>query len=131
MKKIGLRYALVPAILVALYLACAIPGSAAMVMTPYLQAVTTNSVYVLVECDSTSTVTVQYGLTTSYGSAATTQSYDSTTGSTWVHNVKLTGLQANTTYHYRASQGGAYSSDYTFKTACNAGTSFRFAFAAD
>ena len=102
-KRKCLRYTLVSVFLVALYLACAIPGSAAMVMTPYLQAVTTNSVYVLVECDSTSTVTVDYGLTTSYGSAATTESYNSTTGSTYIHNIKLTGLSANTTYHSRAS----------------------------
>ena len=115
---------------------CSTIGSAAMVsgMNPYLAAVTANSVYVLVECDSTSTVTVQYGLTASYGSTATTETTEasSATPATYVHNVKLTGLQANTTYHYRAYQvAGTYSADSTFTTACNPGTSFRFAWAAD
>ena len=41
-------------------------------MKPYLQGVTTNSVYVLLECTTTDTVTVQWGPTTSYGSSATT-----------------------------------------------------------
>lgn len=105
--------------------------SATMKMSPYLQAVTTNSIYVLVECDSTSTVTVEYGPTNAYGWSATTESTETTTNSTYIHNIKIMGLQANTLYHYRASQSGVYSSDYTFYTAVNPGTNFRFAFVAD
>ncbi|MCX7921094.1 MAG: metallophosphoesterase family protein [Clostridia bacterium] len=107
--------------------------SASTVMTPYLQAVTANSIYVLVECDSTSTAYVDFGTTTAYGSTASTESYEATTASpvTYVHNIKLTGLTANTLYHYRVRHGSNTSTDYTFTTAVNPGTNFRFAYMAD
>jgi len=126
--------------LVLLLLFVLLPGSqsvrtsvAAMQMSPYLQAVTPSSVYVLVEDDSTTPVTVDYGLTTAYGMTATTESTATTTASpaTYVHNIKLTGLQPNTLYHYRAFQSGVYSNDYTFTTAGAPGTQFRFAWIAD
>ena len=41
MKKIALHYVLIPVMLMMLSLACFMPGAAAMMMTPYLQAVTT------------------------------------------------------------------------------------------
>jgi len=113
----------------------ALPAGAAMTMAPYLQAVMTDSVYVLVECNSTANVTVEYGTPPSYGTSRTTTSYAATSGSspqTYVHRVKLTGLTANTLYHYRAWQvAGVYSSDFTFTTAALPGTSYRFAFLAD
>jgi acid phosphatase type 7 len=101
------------------------------VMTPYLQAVTTNSIYVLVETTSADAVTVEYGLTPSYGSKASTESVEQTTERTFVHNVKLSGLAANTVYHYRAVLAGNASQDASFRTAPNPGTSFRFAWLAD
>lgn len=109
------------------------PGSAAMKMTPYLQAVTTDSIYILVESDTTNPVTVEYGPTTSYGSKATTESTEATDASpaTYIHNVKLTGLKPNTMYHYRASQDGVQSLDYAYVTAVEAGTNFRFALMGD
>ncbi|HSA83944.1 MAG TPA: fibronectin type III domain-containing protein [Patescibacteria group bacterium] len=62
-----------------------------------------------------STGVLDYGTTTSYGS-----SVSSSTSST-SHSVTLTGLSADTTFHYRitASSGGndLQSSDYTFTTA--------------
>jgi len=100
-------------------------------MTPYLQAVTQNSIYVLTECDSTATVTVEYGTDTSYGNYAITEDYETTTNTTYVHNIKLTGLQPDTLYHYRVSQDGAPTPDSTFRTAPLPGTSFRFAWMAD
>lgn len=108
----------------------ALPSSAAMTMTPYLQAVMTDSVYVLVECNAaTPLVTVEYGLTDAYGSSATAASAPATVSPvTYMHKVKLTGLSANTVYHYRAYQvAGAYTADYTFTTAPLPGASFRFA----
>ncbi len=109
------------------------PGSGALPMAPYLQAVTANSVYVLVESDTTQPVTVEYGATTAYGSKAATGSTEPTdaTPATHVHNVKLTGLKPNTTYNYRVTQGGASSANHTFVTAAEPGTSFRFAWLAD
>ncbi|MBY0328737.1 peptidoglycan-binding protein [Patescibacteria group bacterium] len=60
---------------------------------------------------------IEYGTTTGYGSLTT---LDSTLVTS--HSVTLTGLTANTTYHYRviskdASSNTTTSSDYTFTTA--------------
>lgn len=102
-----------------------------MLMPPYLQAVTKNSIYVLVESATMDTVTVEYGTTTAYGSSARTESIETTTNSTYVHNVKLTGLKPNTQYHYRALQSGTSSADASFHSAALPGSSFRFAWMAD
>ena len=112
----------------------ALPNQAAVVMSPYLQAVTANSIYVLVECDSTDAVKVEYGPTETYGAVATTESTAATEGSvpqTYVHNIKLAGLQPDTVYHYRVSQGGEPTADQTFTTAALPGASFRFAIMGD
>ena len=75
-------------------------GFSAILMKPYLQAVTKDSIYVLVECDSTSNVTIEYGLTTSYGNTATTTGTGNLISTTdkpsKVHKIKLSGLQPNT-----------------------------------
>lgn len=69
--------------------------------------------------DVPSSTVVEYGLSTSYGSAATGPS-DVTS-----HSVPLSGLTAGTTYHYRVkstnSAGTATSSDYTFTTSQGGG----------
>ena len=109
-------------------------ASGVILMKPYLQAVTTNSIYVLVECDNTNPVRVQYGKTASYGMSATTESTAPTTASpvTYVHRIKLTGLEADTLYHYKvAPESGSPYPDATFYTAVNPGTNFRLAFLAD
>ncbi len=105
--------------------------SGLMLMPPYLQAVTTNSIYVLVESSSVDPVTIEYGPTAAYGKSAPTESVESTTNSTYVHNVKITGLEPNTVYHYRALQQRSVSANATFRTAVLPGTSFRFAWMAD
>ena len=92
----------------------------------YLQAVTSYSVYVMVESNSTAPLTVDYGLTNTYGSSATTVSTMPTTGGTYIHRIHLTGLTSDTTYYYRL---GVHSA--SFKTAVNSGTAFRFSWMAD
>jgi len=72
---------------------------------------------ILWDTDEAATSRVEYGLTTSYGSATTEDSALVT-----AHTVQLTGLTANTVYHYRViSKDGAnnesVSGDYTFTTA--------------
>lgn len=123
------------AVAVVLLLIMPLQAQAAMVtgMTPYVQAVTQNNIYVMVECTTVGTVTVEYGPTTGYGSTATTVFYLQTTASplTYVHRVKLTGLSPNTQYHYRASQDGAWSNDKAFYSAVEPGTPFKFAAYAD
>jgi len=100
---------------------------------PYLQAVTKNSVYVMVESYSQSPITVQYGQTTGYGMTSQTESFGSIinyfSGSvtSYIHKIKLSGLSPDTPYHYRVSQG----QDYSFRTAPSEGTPFRFAWMSD
>jgi len=102
-------------------------------MKPYLQAVTSNSIYIIVECTTPDTVTVNFGLTQSYGHAARTEIIATTTASpvTYVHKVKLTGLTADTKYFYEAIQGNSTFRSFSFHTAPNPGKSFRFTWMAD
>ncbi len=98
---------------------------------PWLAGVTDSSVYVSVEVNNTTNATVDFGLTSAYGSQATTEYTQATTSSYSVHNIKLTGLLPNTQYHYRFSHGSYVSADYSFWTAPLAGTDSRWGFAAD
>jgi len=76
--------------------------------------------------DLSTTVTFEYGTTTSYGSTATaTQS--PVTGNAMVNvSAEISGLLSGTTYHYRVktvnSIGTTYSEDRTFATLCQAPT---------
>ncbi|MHB9133480.1 MAG: purple acid phosphatase family protein [Armatimonadota bacterium] len=112
---------------------CGLAGFAKILMPPYLQAVTTNSVYVLVECDSPTPVTVEYGTRKPLKQQAVTESavFTEATPPTYVHRIKLTGLKANSSYLYRAKQDGAPTADASFVTAVLPGTPFRFAWMAD
>ena len=111
------------------------PVSAAMVadMNPMVAGVTITSVFVLVECTTNATVTVQFGTSPgSYTRTATTTTCETSTASTYMHNVKLINLTPNTRYYYRAYQvAGTYSAESSFWTACEPGTSYRFAYMAD
>ncbi|MCX6132759.1 MAG: metallophosphoesterase [Ignavibacteriales bacterium] len=98
---------------------------------PYLQAVTNTSVYVLAESYSTDSLMVEYGLTKSYGFQSWTTSCDTTSDSTFIHNIKISSLSPNTRYHYRVVYNGSKSGDASFQTAPNPGTPFRFAWMAD
>jgi len=72
--------------------------------------------------DATGDSTVDYGLTSSYGSTA----YNSTVSN--LHHVELTGLSSGTTYHYRIrSSDGTIGNDETFTTSTGYPTSFKFA----
>ena len=110
-----------------------LPVRAALVSRPYLQAVTPNSIYVLVECTTADTVLVDFGFGVTYGLSARTSVISLTTASpaTYVHKVKLTGLIPDTVYHYRATQTGSVSSDNWFRTALLGTRGFRFAWTAD
>jgi 3',5'-cyclic AMP phosphodiesterase CpdA len=109
------------------------PSVASIIMSPYVMAVTKNSVYVLVETNTPDTVTVQYGFGTSYGFTAKSQSIDTTTASpkTYMHNVLLINLIPDTLYNYKAIHGSSISANSTFRTAVDAITNFRFVWMAD
>lgn len=110
----------------------AVVEAGSFVTPPYLQAVTHDSAYVLVEIDSASPdAVVEYGQSPSYGWVVATEYTELTQSPNYVHNIRLTGLLANTQYHYQVSHEGTVSGDFTFWTAAYAGTDFRFAWAAD
>ncbi len=65
--------------------------------------------------DQVSDGSVEYGLTTGYGSATTNLSL------VWYHTVNLSGLSPDTTYHFRVKSKGTnnltgFSTDYVFTT---------------
>lgn len=110
-----------------------IGAQAKILMTPYLQNVTTNSVYVLVECDTKDTVWVDYGRLMAYGRTATASVISETSAKipTYVHKILLTGLKPNNGYYYQVRQGEFHCSGANFHTAVQPGTAFRLLFMAD
>ena len=113
------------------FVSCHFRGQSSILMAPYLQAVTTTSIDVLVESSSSDPVTVDFGTSPEFGSSAGTLSIATTDRPTFVHTVMITGLQPNTQYYYRVRQGVDRSADATFRTAPQPGTPFRFAWEAD
>ena len=88
---------------------------------PYLQWVTTSSIYVVWDQDVASKAEVRYGKTAALGSVTPSKS------SGTHHEVPLQGLSPNTKYYYTVYQGGSkISPDLTLLTAVNPGTAFRF-----
>jgi hypothetical protein len=105
---------------------CSLESYSAITMSPYLQAVTINSIYVCVECTTADTVTVNYGITSGFGLSAKTSIISTTGGGTYVHKIKLINLTANTQYYYQAVQGASSSITSNFHSAVLGGTNFRF-----
>jgi len=107
-------------------------ANATLTRGPMLQGATSTNIYVLAECTTTASVTVNFGTTAGYGSSATTSATRASNGgSTYIHIVKLTGLQPNTVYHYQLVAQGTTVADSTFRTLVDPGTTFRFAWTAD
>ncbi|MCX6927053.1 MAG: fibronectin type III domain-containing protein, partial [Verrucomicrobia bacterium] len=109
------------------------PAQGLVLYGPMLQGGTATNVYVLAECsvNATSPMTVNYGTSTNYGASATTGSSKTTSRPSYVHAIKLTGLQPNTLYHYQLVGQSTTSPDYTFRTVVTPGTPFRFAWSCD
>ena len=91
---------------------------AAVVIGPWLEGDMTTKVDVLVECDSASAMTVNYGVTTNYGMSATTSVCwtNPQAGSDFIHRITLTGLQANTVFNYQLAGQGASGANYSLAT---------------
>ncbi|MDP3148082.1 MAG: metallophosphoesterase [Ignavibacteria bacterium] len=86
-----------------------------LILVPYLQEPTTNSMYVCWH-DTLATVTnVEYGTTSTLGQVTSGTSEIILDPYRW-HSVKLTGLLPNTEYFYRAVSGSGTSQIYSFKT---------------
>lgn len=90
-------------------------------LNPYLQAPTTNSIYVNWKTESNPESIVEYGNSPDAltNSVIGTNRIFSDTGypnNYYYHNVKLTGLSANTKYYYRVKTGANISETMSFKT---------------
>lgn len=120
-------------ILIFLLLVSAVVSQAKILMSPYLQSVTTTSVFVLVECDTKDTVWVDYGRTMAYGRTAISSIVSVTDAKvpTYVHKILLKGLKANSAYYYKARQGKSNCDGSVFHTAVEPGTSYRMLWMAD
>jgi PKD repeat protein len=112
--------------LAALALVVAVSAQAAPTITkgPYLQNARADSIVAMWETSESATSRVEYGLATSYGQSLTSST------AVRIHEVRLTGLAADTAYHYRVVSTGAtgtvFSSDSTLRTAIVGATPFRF-----
>ncbi len=92
---------------------------------PYLLEVDADSVTVMWGTCAAGDSSVEYGPTPAYGDTE----YDA--AAVTLHEVPLTGLTADTEYHYRVSSDGVSGLDSTFRTAPATGTDFTFAFYGD
>ena len=83
------------------------------VIFPVASAPCVTGAYIAWTTDQNSTSVVNYGTTISYGSTTAGPIFVNT------HHVTLSGLTANTTYHYKVTSGSSSSTDMTFSTYAN------------
>lgn len=104
---------------------------------PYLLGVTKTSIRVMWETDKPADSKVEYGLTESYGKTVKPKFRR---GSPWpeiapegicLYEIEITGLEPDTTYHYRVSSGSTSSEDSTFKTLPRDDQPFKFMLVTD
>jgi len=82
---------------------------------PYLQSPTAHSIYVCWHAANSTESVVEYGTTPSLGHVQSGDVHIFSEGTTW-HWVKLTDLEPETVYYYRAISDTLVSDIYTFKT---------------
>ncbi|UCH63956.1 MAG: metallophosphoesterase [Fidelibacterota bacterium] len=97
------------------------PDRSVLLKGPYLQNVKTDGITVMWESAKPTIGEVVFGKSKSFGDTILE------TDSTAVHEVVLSGLDAETVYYYQVSQGGIKSGTYTFKTAVREDSPFSFA----
>jgi predicted phosphodiesterase len=100
---------------------------------PYF-GLTQDTVRIVWETDKPSDSKVEYGLTEAYGQTVKKPMPVESPyfGGVHLHEIVITGLEPDTTYHYRVSSGSASSEDSTFKTLPGTDAqSFKFAMVTD
>ncbi|MBZ0271290.1 metallophosphoesterase, partial [bacterium] len=120
---------MVMALAFALVGAIAHGAEAAITKGPYLQNVTRDGITVMFETDQPGTGTVDFGATNSYGQSmsAEYETYiDFSEGLRFIYQIRVDGLAAGSTYHYRARHGLVTTGDKTFVTAPTHLDSFNF-----
>ena len=87
-----------------------------LVVKPYLQSATPNSINILWETDSDSQTIVEWGMYV-FLSEMTTGSSFNNYGNSKIHTVELSNLLPNTRYYYRVVVGNyeSYSDLYNFR----------------
>lgn len=93
----------------------------AVVVAPYLQAVTQTEATIMWETDLEADSEVRWGETADY------ENKEIFTRKTKMHEVRLTGLKPETTYFYRVRSNKIISPGYAFRTAPKPETPFKFA----
>ena len=100
-------------------------ASAEIIKGPYLQNVKTGGITIMWESGQPTLGIVVYGKTAEYGASA------EETEARRIHEVHLSGLAIETTYHYKVLSGRDASLDRTFQTAVRPDSPFRFVFYGD
>ncbi|MCX7426757.1 MAG: cadherin-like domain-containing protein, partial [Planctomycetia bacterium] len=103
--------------------------TAEFITMPYLQNVTDESIVIMWETDVLVPITVEYGLTDAYGSSVAAASEASGFNGTYIYKAELTGLAAQSEYHYRVMADGetALTGDRQFTTGTSEAIDFSFA----
>ena len=86
-----------------------------LMLVPYLQTPSTNSIYVCWHDTLSNLTSVEYGTTSALGQVTIGTNEIISSEYRW-HTVKLTGLQPNTEYFYKAVSGSGSSLIYNFRT---------------
>ena len=98
---------------------------------PYLQYPTQDGMTILWWTNTSEPSSqVEYGIGNYSNTVSATNEYISSMG-LYKHEVRITGLSTETTYNYRTRSGSTVSNSYTFKTAINRSSNFRFALLGD
>ena len=100
-------------------------ASTEIIKGPYLQNVKTDGITIMWESDQPTLGIVVYGKTAEYGESA------EETGARRIHEVHLSGLEIETTHHYKVLSGRDASADRTFQTAVRPDSPFRFVYYGD
>jgi predicted phosphodiesterase len=131
-KSISMRYIpfslpLMAALIIISYFAFA--KNYEVINSAYLQALTPNSVIVMVESRSTDDISVKFSKIDGKEKTAKTAFYKETETSpkTYVHRILLDGLEPDTEYNYEVFVGGKSFSKAKFRSGVLPGTPFRFA----
>ncbi|MCH2021976.1 MAG: fibronectin type III domain-containing protein [Saprospiraceae bacterium] len=85
------------------------------IVKPYLQNATPNSITIMWESNKCDPGSIDWGLSNSYGNNTVATSLNSHE-SGCIYTGNLIGLQPETKYYYRVSLGGVFSSSYSFIT---------------
>jgi hypothetical protein len=96
-------------------LAALVASAQNLVVKPYLQNAEPTSIHIMWETSSDNSSTVEYGTTTSLGTSVVGTAFTGS-GSSYVHDVELTGLQPATKYYYKVVTGSLESDVYHFIT---------------